>query len=83
MRGAQCLAALRRWQLEHDEPPPDLETLVRAAGMDRAPTDPWTGQPLRMKTIEDELVIYSIGPDREDGNRDEWRPVFPIPQSCG
>jgi hypothetical protein len=73
LHGTQCLVALRRWQLEHAEPPPDLETLVKAAGMRAAPMDPFSDQPLRMGSIEEQPVIYSIGPDgHDDLAKIEW-----------
>jgi hypothetical protein len=66
LRGTQCLVALRRWQLEHAETPPDLTTLVKAAGMPSVPIDPWSGQPLRMALVAGKLLIYSVGPDGKD-----------------
>ena len=66
LRGTQCLIALRRWQLEHEELPQDLDTLVKAAGMPGVPIDPYSDQPLRMTVIEGKPVIYSVGPDGKD-----------------
>jgi hypothetical protein len=66
LRGAQCLVVLRRWQLDHREPPKDLETLVKAAGMKGVPIDPYSDQPLRMTLLDGEPVIYSVGKDGED-----------------
>jgi hypothetical protein len=65
-RGTQCLVALRRWQLQHEELPKDLDTLVKAAGMSGVPIDPYSDQPLRMTVIEGEPVIYSVGLDAKD-----------------
>jgi SLA1 Homology Domain 1 (SHD1) protein len=73
LRGTQCLVALRRWQLEHAEPPPDLETVVKAAGMPGVPLDTYSDQPLRMGTVEGKTVIYSVGPDgKDDKAQVEW-----------
>jgi len=73
LRGTQCLVALRRWQLEHREPPKDLETLVKAAGMKGVPIDPYSDQPLRMTMLENVPVVYSVGPDgKDDGARTVW-----------
>jgi hypothetical protein len=66
LRGTRCLVALRRWQLEHGGPPPDLDTLVKAAGMSQVPTDPYSGRPMLMTTIDERPVIYSVGPDGQD-----------------
>lgn len=76
LRGTQCLVALRRWQLEHAEPPPDLETLVKAAGMPRVPMDPYSDKPLRLGSVAGKAVIYSVGPDdQDDGAKVEWNLV--------
>ncbi|OHB66210.1 MAG: hypothetical protein A2V70_12275 [Planctomycetes bacterium RBG_13_63_9] len=66
LRGTQCLIALRRWQLEHEELPKDLDTLVKAAGMPGVPIDPFSDRPLLMTVIEGKAVIYSVGPDGKD-----------------
>jgi hypothetical protein len=66
LRGTQCLVALRRWQLEHEELPKDIDTLVKAAGMPGVPIGPFSDQPLRMAVIEGKPVIYSVGPDGKD-----------------
>jgi hypothetical protein len=66
LRGTQCLIALRRWQLEHEELPQDLDTLVKAAGMPGVPIDPFSDQPLRMTVIGDSPIVYSVGPDGKD-----------------
>jgi hypothetical protein len=71
--GVECLVALRRWQLEHDQPPRDLETLVRAAGMPAVPADPFSDQPLHMGAVDGKVVIYSVGPDgKDDQAQVEW-----------
>jgi hypothetical protein len=69
-RAAECLIALKLWKSRSKELPPDLETVVKAAGLPRVPIDPYSGQPLRMAIIDGEPVIYSIGKDgRDDGGR--------------
>lgn len=65
-RGTQCLIALRRWQLQHADAPPDLATIVEAANLPRVPIDPYSGQPFRMAMLNGNPVIYSIGPDGTD-----------------
>jgi hypothetical protein len=73
LRGTQCLVALRRWQLEHTDEAPDLETLVKAAGMTSIPIDPYSGKPLRMGSDVGKQVIYSVGPDGKDDKAEvEW-----------
>jgi hypothetical protein len=66
LRGTQCLVALRRGQLEHEESPQDLDTLVKAAGMPAVPIDPYSNQPLRMAVIGRRPAVYSVGPDGKD-----------------
>jgi hypothetical protein len=74
LRGAQCLVALRRWQLQHRKLPDDLETLVKAVGMSDVPIDPYSGQPLRMTVIEGKPVIYSVGLDgKDDKALSDWQ----------
>ncbi len=75
LRGTRCLIALRRWQIDHDGPPPDLETIVKAAGMQSIPADPYTGRPMQMTTVNGEPVIYSVAMDgKDDGGRiDVWK----------
>ena len=51
-RGTKCLVALRQWQLDHDDPPTDLDAMVKAAGMSEVPTDPYSDQPMRMTTVD-------------------------------
>jgi len=62
----ECLIALRRWQLSHRELPPDLDALIKAAGMTAVPVDPYSDQPMRMTLIQGTPVIYSVGPDGKD-----------------
>ena len=74
LRGTQCLVALRRWQLEHRQPPKDLDTVVKAAGMSGVPIDPYCDQPLRMTLLQGEHVIYSVGKDgKDDRALADWR----------
>jgi hypothetical protein len=74
IRSAQCLVALRRWKLEHAQPPKDIETLVKAAGMTSVPIDPWSGEPLRLTVLSGEPVIYSVGDDGKDDKLSHRRP---------
>jgi hypothetical protein len=76
LRGTQCLAALRRWQLQHGDAPPNLETIVKAAGLPRVPMDRFFDQPLRMGLVAGIPVIYSVGPDGQDNKAQvEWNLV--------
>ena len=73
LRMVRCLVAIRRWQLTDAAPPSDLEAVVRAAGMDAVPADPFGDGPIRMAWIAGEPVVYSVGSDgRDDGGRIDW-----------
>jgi hypothetical protein len=73
LRGVQCLAALKRWQLEHADPPADLAAVVKAANMPGVPIDPFSGEPFRMANVNGQPAIYSLGPDgRDDHALVEW-----------
>lgn len=61
-----CVLAIRRWELEHTEPPPDLLTAVRRLGVSFVPVDPFSGGPLRLSLASEEAMIYSVGPDGVD-----------------
>jgi hypothetical protein len=66
LNSLHCVVAVRRWELEHTEPPQDLLTAVRQSGMPFVPVDPYGGGPLRMSSLDDEAIIYSVGPDTVD-----------------
>ena len=54
--------------------PKGLEELVPTwAG--QIPTDPFDGRPLRYKRLVQGYVVYSIGPDCEDNDGSERRPL--------
>jgi hypothetical protein len=71
LRCASVALAAERFRLEHQRWPESLTTLVPAYLSD-IPTDPYDGQPLRLRRVDSGIVIYSVGPDREDngGNLD-------------
>jgi hypothetical protein len=65
----QCAAvmlAAERFRREHNRWPASVQALVDDGYVRRAPTDPYDGAPLRLKSVEDGLVIYSVGPDGVD-----------------
>ncbi|NQV24156.1 MAG: hypothetical protein HQ518_07285 [Rhodopirellula sp.] len=66
LNALHCVVAIRRWELEHTEPPPDLLTAVRQSGMSFVPVDPFSGGPLRVSFLNEEAMIYSVGPDGVD-----------------
>jgi hypothetical protein len=66
VRGAQCLAAVRRWQLLHEGKLSGLAEMCRSAGLSRVPIDDYSGAPMRLAVVAGEPVIYSFGSDGDD-----------------
>ena len=60
------MVALRRWQLLQREQPLDLQQIVREAGMNVVPRDPYGHGPLKMTNLDGDVVVYSIGVDGKD-----------------
>jgi len=64
---AECLIAVKRWELLHQARKTNLSDLCRAAGLERVPIDAYSnGSPPRMTQVAGETVIYSAGPDGDD-----------------
>jgi hypothetical protein len=89
MRGAhkRCLAQLRsaftaiaveRYRVVHGQWPKGLGGLVPVQ-LQRVPSDPFDGKPLRFRRLKNSIVIYSIGPDGKDngGTIDRKLPLAP------
>lgn len=66
VRAAQCLAAVKRWQLLHQGKLSGLAEMCRGAGLSRVPIDDFSGSPLKLAMIAGEPVVYSVGPDGDD-----------------
>jgi hypothetical protein len=69
--------AVERYRLVNERWPDRLDDLVPCY-LGKIPTDPFDGQQLRYKRLDDGVVIYSVGADRtDDGGRLERRkPIF-------
>ena len=65
LRATQCQLAVRRWQLTHKDPLPNLKEICEASNIE-LPTDPFSDLPLKLAVINGEPVIYSVGPDGVD-----------------
>jgi hypothetical protein len=48
--------------------------------IEKAPVDPFDGKPLKMKSIQEDLFLYSIGPDFKDNNGDS---AYQLPYAAG
>jgi hypothetical protein len=62
---ALVMLASERYRRSRGRWPESADALVPAF-LDRIPTDPYGGGPIRLGRVEDGLVVYSVGPDRED-----------------
>ncbi len=61
--------AIRRYQAEHGQPPPDLESLVPEF-MASVPIDPFSGKSVIYRPSAQGPVVYSVGTDgKDDGGR--------------
>lgn len=71
LAAAQCLTAVRRWQLTHEGASPDnLAAACKAAGLKSVPIDPYDAKPMRLAQVDGAPVVYSIGKDgRDDGGK--------------
>ncbi len=65
LRSTLVALAAERYRLAEGKWPDSLDALVPTY-LPKVPADPYDGKPLRLRKLDDGLVIYSIGPDRED-----------------
>lgn len=65
LRAAAAATAAVRYHEQHGQWPESLEVLVPEF-MAAITTDPFTGEPLSMVRVADEIRVYSVGFDRED-----------------
>ncbi len=71
VRGLECLAAVRRWQITHrgavgGSLPRDLAAACREAGLKAVPIDPFSGQPMKFVVLDGRPMVYSVGKDGKD-----------------
>ncbi|MGE5609293.1 MAG: hypothetical protein ACM359_08570 [Bacillota bacterium] len=65
LEGARIGLAIARYRMEHGQLPARLEDLCPAY-LNEIPTDPFDGQPMRLKIEGEQAVVYSVGPDQKD-----------------
>jgi hypothetical protein len=65
LRCTVAALAVERYRLAHGQWPESLDSVVPEY-LPAAPTDPFDGQPLRFRRLENGLVIYSVGLDLHD-----------------
>src|SRR5262249_19466108 len=79
LRCVIVLVAAERYRLQHHRWPAAVDDLVKAKLLPRVPIDPYDGAPLRLRLLDDGVVIYSVGPDQtDDGSKiDRQHPIAP------
>ena len=65
LRCATVAVAAERYRLARGTWPPALEALLPDF-LAKVPADPFDGEPLRYRRLEDRIVIYSVGEDGQD-----------------
>jgi hypothetical protein len=65
LRCAIVGVAAERYRRDHGQWPAKIGELAPDY-LKAVPTDPYDGQPLRYKRLEDGAVVYSVGPDKQD-----------------
>jgi competence protein ComGC len=77
LRCAIVAVAAERYRLAKGQWPSTLDVLKKAGYVREAPSDPYDGQPLRWRRLDDGAEVYSIGPDGEDngGKMDRQHPL--------
>ena len=65
LRCAAAALALERYRLAHGRWPEALEALTPNL-LAQVPADAYDGQPLRVRRLDDSVIVYSVGPDGED-----------------
>jgi hypothetical protein len=77
-RCLELLLAIERYRLRHGAWPESLGQLTPGL-LEGVPLDPFDGQPLRYRRLEDGAMVYSVGHDGVDnsGNLDRAHPTQP------
>jgi hypothetical protein len=72
LRCAVVMLAAERYRQEHRRWPGSVKVLIADGKLGNAPVDPYDGAPIRLRRVDDGLVIYAVGPDGVDdsGNLD-------------
>jgi hypothetical protein len=77
LRCAIVATAAERYRRAKGQWPTTLAALKDAGFIQEVPNDLYDGKPLRMRRLDDGLVIYSVGPDGQDngGHLDRKNPI--------
>jgi hypothetical protein len=79
LRAAAVLLAAERYRQERKRLPESLAELVQTGYLRAIPTDPYDGQPLRFRLLDDGLVVYAVGPDGQDNGGNLRRASSDVP----
>ena len=66
LRCAITATAAERYRRATGRWPETLDALKEAGYLQETPADPYDGQPLRRRRLDDGVEVYSVGPDGED-----------------
>lgn len=79
LRTAECAVAVERYRRSHGGVlPPSLDALVPAF-LERVPTDPYSGAPVRFKQFGSHYAVYSVGTNfKDDGGGVLKAPRTPV-----
>ena len=58
--------AVKRWLMDKDEYPEQLEVLVQEGYLNKLPRDLYSDKSLIYKNLEDGFILYSVGPNFTD-----------------
>ena len=78
LRVTQTALAIERYRLAHHDRLPETLRETLPNSLDILPTDPFDGDVLRYKRLDQGFVVYSVGPDREDNGGEEEKPLSNI-----
>jgi len=65
LRCAIAALAAERYRLKHNRWPANIEDLVPEF-LASVPLDPFTGRPILLRTTNEGVTVWSVGPDRQD-----------------
>ncbi|MCD4656576.1 MAG: hypothetical protein K8S87_03425 [Planctomycetes bacterium] len=65
-RIAKITLAAKIFELRNDRKPESIDELVKIGLIDTEAIDPFTGKQFKLVIIDDELIIYSVGPNGVD-----------------
>ncbi len=69
-RGLLATLAVLRHYKDNENYPDNLEQLISAGYLQQVPIDPYTGEPLLYRKVDNGFVLYSVGPNcKDDGGQ--------------